>query len=46
MRRAVSEFRSGRAENAELVLALTMLELWLSDYLPRATGPARETVAA
>jgi len=46
VRRAVSEFRGGRAENAKLVLALTMLEMWLSEYLPRAMEPAREPVAA
>jgi asparagine synthase (glutamine-hydrolysing) len=46
VRRAVAEFRGGRAENAKLVLALVMLELWLGDYLPRAMKPAREAVAA
>jgi hypothetical protein len=46
VRRAVSEFRGGRAENAKLVLALVMLELWLGEYLPRAMAPAREAVAA
>ena len=46
MRRAVAEFRGGRAENAKLLLALVNLELWLGDYLPRAMTPAPERVAA
>ncbi len=46
VRRAVGEFRGGRAENAKLLLALVMLELWLGDYLPRAMAPAPERVAA
>jgi asparagine synthase (glutamine-hydrolysing) len=36
--RAVREWRAGRAGNANLLLALLMLELWLSEFLPRATS--------
>ena len=46
VRRAVGEFRGGRAENAKLLLALVNLELWLGDFLPRAMTPAPERVAA
>jgi asparagine synthase (glutamine-hydrolysing) len=46
VRRAVGELRGGRADNAKLVLALVMLELWLAEYLPRAMAPAPERVAA
>jgi asparagine synthase (glutamine-hydrolysing) len=46
VRRAVDEFRGGRAENAKLLLALVNLELWLGEYLPRAMTPAPERVAA
>jgi hypothetical protein len=46
VRRAVTEFRGGRAENAKLLLALVNLELWLGDYLPRAMTPTPERVAA
>jgi asparagine synthase (glutamine-hydrolysing) len=46
VRRAVTEFRSGRAANEKLLLALVMLELWLGEYLPRALAPAPERVAA
>ena len=46
VRRAVGELRSGRADNAKLVLALVMLELWLGEYLPRALAPRPERVAA
>jgi asparagine synthase (glutamine-hydrolysing) len=46
VRRAVAEFRGGRAENAKLLLALVMLELWLGEYLPRALTAAPEQVAA
>jgi asparagine synthase (glutamine-hydrolysing) len=46
VRRAVAEFRGGRADNAKLLLALVMLELWLGEYLPRAMTPAPERVAA
>ncbi len=34
--RAVSQWRAGRTSNAKLLLALVMLELWLTEYLPRA----------
>jgi asparagine synthase (glutamine-hydrolysing) len=44
--RAVAEYRGGRAENAKLLLALVMLELWLGEYLPRALATAPERVAA
>jgi asparagine synthase (glutamine-hydrolysing) len=44
--RAVAEFRGGRAENAKLLLALVMLELWLGEYLPRALAPEPERAAA
>jgi asparagine synthase (glutamine-hydrolysing) len=44
--RAVAEWRGGRAENAKLLLALVMLELWLAEYLPRALAPAPERAAA
>ena len=30
------EWRAGRTGNAKLLLALVMLELWLTEYLPRA----------
>jgi hypothetical protein len=46
VRRAVSEYRGGRADNAKLVLALVMLELWLGQYLPRALDLTPERVAA
>jgi asparagine synthase (glutamine-hydrolysing) len=40
--RAVGQWRGGRAGNAKLLLALVMLELWLTEYLPRAqTSTAR-----
>lgn len=37
--RIVHEWRAGRAGHANLLLALIMLELWLGDYLPRASAP-------
>ena len=46
VRRAVAEWRSGRAGSERLLLALTMLELWLSEYLPRAMSPAHQRLAA
>jgi asparagine synthase (glutamine-hydrolysing) len=46
VRRAVSEFRSGRAANEKLLLALVMLELWLGEYLPRALATTPEPLAA
>ena len=33
---AVGQWRAGRTGNAKLLLALVMLELWLTEYLPRA----------
>jgi asparagine synthase (glutamine-hydrolysing) len=44
--RAVREWRAGRGGNANLLLALVMLELWLSEYLPRATAPVPVPAAA
>ncbi len=44
--RTVAEWRAGRAGNEKLLLALVMLELWLSQYLPRAMTPVHERVAA
>jgi hypothetical protein len=46
VRQAVAEFRAGRAENAKLLLALVMLELWLGEYLPRALRSAPLVAAA
>jgi asparagine synthase (glutamine-hydrolysing) len=45
VRRAVGEWRAGRSGNANLLLALVMLELWLGEYLPRAMA-IPEPVAA
>jgi asparagine synthase (glutamine-hydrolysing) len=42
----VREWRGGRAGNANLLLALVMLELWLGDYLPRALTQTAERAAA
>jgi asparagine synthase (glutamine-hydrolysing) len=42
----VREWRGGRAANANLLLALVMLELWLGDYLPRALPQTADRVAA
>jgi asparagine synthase (glutamine-hydrolysing) len=36
VRRAVAEWRAGQTGHANLLLALLMLELWLTEYLPRA----------
>jgi asparagine synthase (glutamine-hydrolysing) len=36
--RIVREWHAGRAGHANLLLALVMLELWLGEYLPRATA--------
>jgi asparagine synthase (glutamine-hydrolysing) len=45
--RAVREWRAGRGEHANLLLALVMLELWLGEYLPRAAAaPAPVELAA
>jgi asparagine synthase (glutamine-hydrolysing) len=46
VRRAVSEWRAGRAEHTNLVLGVLMLELWLTEYLPRATAPVDVRAAA
>jgi asparagine synthase (glutamine-hydrolysing) len=45
VRRAVTEWRGGRAEHSNLLLGLVMLELWMTEYLPRAMAPALEAVA-
>jgi asparagine synthase (glutamine-hydrolysing) len=39
VRRAMTEFRGGQ-RHASLLLALVMLELWLTEYLPRAFAAA------
>jgi asparagine synthase (glutamine-hydrolysing) len=44
--RAVSEWRAGRGRHDNLLLALVMLELWLTEYLPRATAPVPARAAA
>ena len=44
--RAVREWRAGRAANANLLLGLVMLELWLGRYLPRATATDPVALAA
>jgi asparagine synthase (glutamine-hydrolysing) len=46
VRRAVAEWRAGRKDNEKLLLALVMLELWLSEYLPRSMTRFHERVAA
>jgi asparagine synthase (glutamine-hydrolysing) len=46
VRRAVTDWRGGRTENSNLLLALMMLELWMGEYLPRAMAPAPSRVAA
>jgi asparagine synthase (glutamine-hydrolysing) len=46
VRRAVGEWRAGRAEHSNLLLGLVMLELWMTEYLPRAMAPARVEAAA
>jgi asparagine synthase (glutamine-hydrolysing) len=43
--RAVSQWRAGRTGNAKLLLALVMLELWLTEYLPRAQSPVARLAA-
>ena len=47
VRRAVVEWRGGRAEHTKLLLGLVMLELWLGEYVPRAMGsrPTRALAA-
>ena len=42
----VREWRGGRAANANLLLGLVMLELWLGRYLPRATATDPVALAA
>lgn len=44
--RVVREWRAGRSGHADLLLALVMLELWLGEYLPRATNPVPLGAAA
>ncbi|MGH2800319.1 MAG: asparagine synthase-related protein, partial [Thermoleophilaceae bacterium] len=44
--RAVGEWRAGGAGNANLLLGLVMLELWLGEYLPRATAGRSVRAAA
>jgi asparagine synthase (glutamine-hydrolysing) len=44
--RAVAQWRGGGTGNQKLLLALAMLELWLTEYLPRALEPSRERIAA
>jgi asparagine synthase (glutamine-hydrolysing) len=44
--RGVAEWRGGRSGNANLLLGLMMLELWLREYLPRANAPASARAAA
>jgi hypothetical protein len=44
--RAVREWRAGHAGRANLLLALVMLELWLTEYLPRAKRVAEPLPAA
>ncbi len=44
--RAVSEWRSGRAANANLLLGLVMLEVWMGQYLPRAMAAGPVALAA
>jgi asparagine synthase (glutamine-hydrolysing) len=39
--RAVRDWRNGDARQSSLLLSLMMLELWLSEYLPRAFRPSR-----
>jgi asparagine synthase (glutamine-hydrolysing) len=43
---AVARWRGGAREHANLLLAMVMLELWLTDYLPRALAPAPVRAAA
>jgi asparagine synthase (glutamine-hydrolysing) len=44
--RAVSDWRGGHGGNANLLLGLVMLELWLREYLPRAGANDSGRVAA
>ena len=46
VRSAVVEWRAGRAEHSNLLLGLVMLELWISDYLPRAMADTTSLRAA
>jgi hypothetical protein len=42
----VGEWRGGRGGNANLLLGLMMLELWLREYLPRASAANSDRAAA
>jgi asparagine synthetase B (glutamine-hydrolysing) len=45
--RIVADWRGGAADRSQFLLAMVMLEVWLSGYLPRAFAAARaEPVAA
>jgi hypothetical protein len=46
VRRAVTEWRGGRAEHSNLLLALVMLELWMGEYVPRAMTSVPSRIAA
>jgi asparagine synthase (glutamine-hydrolysing) len=46
VRRAVADWRAGRTGNEKLLFGLVMLELWLSEYLPRAMASVDERAAA
>ena len=46
VRRTVTEWRGGRTEHSNLLLALVMLELWMGEYLPRALAPVPSRIAA
>jgi asparagine synthase (glutamine-hydrolysing) len=39
VKQLVGEHSRGRSEHAELLLAVLLLEIWLSSYLPRALQP-------
>jgi len=44
--RVVREWRAGQTGHTNLLLALLMLELWLTEYLPRAVAPVPAHAAA
>jgi asparagine synthase (glutamine-hydrolysing) len=46
VRGAVAEWRAGRAEHSNMLLGLVMLELWMTEYLPRAMVPVDARIAA
>lgn len=46
VRRLVSRWRAGATQHANPLLSLVMLEVWLQDFLPRATEPVPMGVAA